>query len=65
MSKIITAGNGKKLIPHDCVTEWSVCGRCGTQIDWANDVVCAGRDEDDMSCPYCSHPDTAYLYAED
>jgi hypothetical protein len=53
-----------KLIPHDGVTEWSVCGRCHARIDWANDVT-AGRDRDDTSCPHCGHADTAYLEADD
>ena len=58
---------GRELIPHDGCTEWSVCGTCGAQIDWANDVMfgeTSGRDRDDTTCPYCGHDDTAYLYAE-
>ena len=56
------AENGRRLRRHDGVTEWSVCGRCGIAIDWASDVVAAGRKEGDLSCPYCGHKDTAYLY---
>jgi len=58
------AENGRLLKPHDGVTEWSVCGRCGVMIDWTNDVVMAGRDRDDTSCPNCGHADTAWLYAD-
>lgn len=54
--------DGRELKPHDGVTEWSVCGRCGVRIDWANDVMTAGRDRTDTSCPHCGHSDTAYLY---
>jgi hypothetical protein len=45
------AENGRKLREHDGVTEYSVCGKCGTQIEWANDI-----------CPNCGHTDTAWLY---
>jgi rubrerythrin len=63
--KTKVAENGKRLKPHDGITEWSVCGKCGNSIDWASDTLTAGRDEDDMSCPSCGHEDTAYLYADD
>lgn len=59
-----TALNGRRIRPHDGVTEWSVCGRCGTMIDWASETVVAGRDRDDTSCPRCGHEDTAWLYAD-
>ena len=58
-----TAENGRTIKPHDGVTEWSVCGRCGTLIDWASDLT-DGRDDDDTSCPQCGSPDTAWLYAD-
>lgn len=48
------------LVPHDGVTEWSVCAKCHTQIDWAN--IYDGRGSDDTSCPNCGHDDTAWLF---
>lgn len=65
MTKVV---NGEVLIPHDGVTEWSVCGQCGTKIDWANDTVFgpdSGRDREDTSCPNCGSLDTAWLRFED
>ena len=56
-----TAKNGRKLRPHDGVTEWSVCGACGERIDWASDTV---ADSEETTCPYCGHDDTAWLYAD-
>lgn len=56
--------NGKKLKTHDGACEWSVCAKCGSVIDWANDVMFS-PDDDDTSCPYCGHADTAWLYADD
>jgi len=64
MTKTTIAGNGRRLISHDHSTEWSVCGRCGTMIDWTSEIVSANRDEDDLSCPYCGHEDTGWLYAD-
>ena len=59
------AENGRKLVKHDGVTEWSVCGKCGETIDWANDVLFGkGRDRDDTTCPFCGHDDTAWLAAK-
>lgn len=71
-TKIPTPQNGRRLKPHDGATEWSVCGRCGEQIDWASAMF--GPDNfptkeayeesrDDTTCPYCGHHDTAYLFA--
>lgn len=65
--EIIVLPDGTKLVAHDGVTEWSVCGQCGRHIDWANDVMFGAlsrRDPDDTSCPYCGHADTAYLEME-
>jgi ribosomal protein S27AE len=69
MTATTTAENGRALKPHDHVTEWSVCGRCGTQIDWAADsigeaIASGKRERDDTSCPNCGHGDTAWLYAD-
>lgn len=61
-----TAENGLKLIPHDGCTEWSVCGKCGTTIDWANEMLFgpeSGRERGDTTCPHCGHEDTAWLAA--
>lgn len=67
--------NGRTLKPHDGGPEWSVCGKCGTQIDWANDVMFGPsafasieeweKSRDDTTCPYCGHDDTAWLYAQE
>ena len=54
--------DGRRLRPHDGHTEWSVCGKCGHQIDWAGNLVC-DQDDDDDSCPYCGSDDTAWLEA--
>lgn len=63
--KVKLTENGQKLKPHDGVSEVSVCGKCGTLIDWASDAPSmTGRDRDDTSCPACGHPDTAWLYAD-
>lgn len=56
--------NGKNLVPHNGVCEASNCGACGEIIDWANDVMFgenSGRAEDDVSCPFCGHGDTAWM----
>lgn len=51
--------NNKNLVPHDGVTEWSVCGECGRKIDWSDDLLVG--DQDDSICPYCGSTDTGYL----
>lgn len=63
MSKKMKKVKDKVLVPHDGITEWSVCGACGTHIDWANEVMCGAREreEDDMSCPHCGSDDTVWL----
>lgn len=58
----LVAENGRQLKPHDGLTEWSVCGKCGALIDWASDAVASKSDG--LSCPFCGHHDTVYLYAD-
>jgi hypothetical protein len=51
-----------KLVPHDGITEWSVCGRCRATINWAAE---GNNDPDDTTCPHCGHPDTRWLWADE
>lgn len=51
-----------KLVPHDGITEWSMCGRCRATINWA---VEGNDNSDDTTCPCCGHRDTRYLFADD
>lgn len=72
--KTFNTVNGVRLKPHDGVTEWSYCGRCGQRIDWGSEALFgiqnyASREEweatrGDTTCPYCGHGDTAYLLAD-